>query len=191
MDSQGSDEATDVISYDAEESPPLVGNVGRNFIREKLADHSKKPQQWLEEIRDRGSLKHPECAPLVDLLLHQGISASSSHKAILDQVRPVHCSVENRSPNACTLAFQGIGKMQASTMLLQMISLADSDKIRPLLDRVFPFVGIPELRPIAVAVLSHLQPIPKRNLHMLAEDNDVFWDLPLGVQQQVRFSGRL
>lgn len=76
--------------------------------------------------------------------------------------------------------------VQASTMLLEMISTVDSDKIRPLLDRVFPFVGIPELRPIAVAVLSHLQPIPKRNLYMLAEDNDVFWDLPLAVQQQVR-----
>lgn len=89
MDSQGSDEATDGVSYDPEESPPLVGNVGRSFIREKLADHSKKPQQWLEEIRERGSLKNPECAPLVSLLSHQGISSSVAHKAILDQVRPL------------------------------------------------------------------------------------------------------
>jgi len=87
MDSQGSDEATEAISFDPEESPPLVGNVGRSFIREKLADHIKKPQQWLEEIRERGSLKNPACAPLIALLSHQGIAASTAHKAILDQVR--------------------------------------------------------------------------------------------------------
>lgn len=32
-------------------------------------------------------------------------------------------------------------------------------------------------------MLSILQ--PKSNLHILAEDDDVFWDLPLSVQQQV------
>jgi hypothetical protein len=35
----------------------------------------------------------------------------------------------------------------------------------------------------SLQVLSILQ--PKSNLHILAEDDDVFWDLPLSVQQQV------
>jgi hypothetical protein len=36
----------------------------------------------------------------------------------------------------------------------------------------------------SLQVLSILQ--PKSNLHILAEDDDVFWDLPLSVQRQVR-----
>lgn len=79
--------------------------------------------------------------------------------------------------------------MQATACLLQQIEDVQPDKLRPLLDKVFPFVSVEALRPIVVAVLRILQPVPKSNLHILAEDDDVFWDLPLSVQQQVRSRG--
>jgi hypothetical protein len=66
--------------------PPLVGEVGRQFIREKLADNSKKPQAWLAEIRERGALKNPACAPLMILLQQQGMASSSAHKEIFERV---------------------------------------------------------------------------------------------------------
>lgn len=37
---------------------------------------------------------------------------------------------------------------------------------------------------LSLQVLSILQ--PKSNLHILAEDDDVFWELPIAVQQQVQ-----
>ena len=77
--------------------------------------------------------------------------------------------------------------LQATARLLQQIGDVQPDKLRPLLDKVFPFVSVEALRPIVVKVLSILQPVPKSLLYILAEDDDVFWDLPLSVQQQARF----
>jgi hypothetical protein len=42
-----------------------------------------------------------------------------------------------------------------------------------------------------VGVLSRVQPIPKANLHSLANSGDLFWGLPLAVQRQVRLHARL
>jgi hypothetical protein len=79
---------------------PLVGDVGRSYIREKLADNTKKPQQWLEEIRERGSLKNQTaCGPLLALLKHQGMQPCTAHARMLEQVRihviAVGCCLHN------------------------------------------------------------------------------------------------
>lgn len=85
------DQSTELIDgdlYNFESSQhPLVADVGRSFIREKLADNTKKPQQWLEDIRERGSLKNPACGPLLALLKHQGMQACKAHELMLEQVR--------------------------------------------------------------------------------------------------------
>lgn len=65
---------------------PLVADVGKSFIREKLADNTKKPQQWLEEIRLRGSLKNPACSALLAMLQHQGMQPCTAHACMLEQV---------------------------------------------------------------------------------------------------------
>jgi hypothetical protein len=69
------------------EQQPLVADIGRSFIREKLADNTKKPQQWLEEIRARGSLKNPACGPLMSLLKHQGMQPCTAYARMLEQAR--------------------------------------------------------------------------------------------------------
>jgi hypothetical protein len=182
-----SEELLDCEFYTPTQPPPLVGDVGRSFIREKLADNSKKPQQWLEEIRERGSLKNPACSPLISLLQHQGTQPSSAHRYLLEQVRDRALLATNQLAVPCASpGSRRASSVQATAHLLQRISAVQPDRLRPLLDSVFPFVSIPALRPIVVAVLSHVQPVPKSNLLILAEDDDVFWDLPLSVQQQVR-----
>ena len=85
---QQSNELVDGDLYNLDSSQhPLVADVGRSFIREKLADNTKKPQQWLEDIRARGSLKNPACGPLLALLKHQGMQACTAHAHMLEQVR--------------------------------------------------------------------------------------------------------
>lgn len=74
---------------------PLVADVGRSFIREKLADNTKKPQQWLEDIRARGSLRDPACGPLLALLKHQGMQPSAAHAKMLEEVWAPFSSVMN------------------------------------------------------------------------------------------------
>jgi hypothetical protein len=76
--------------------------------------------------------------------------------------------------------------VQARSELLKRVEAAPPDKLRGLLDVVFPFISIPHLQPIVISVLSRSQPVPKGNLHSLAESGDLFWGLPLSVQRQVR-----
>ena len=80
---------------------------------------------------------------------------------------------------------------QATKTLLEKLRHVDHTRLHALLHSCFHYVGIPQLRPISVAVLSLLQPVPKPYLEQLAEDNDFFWELPLEVQRQVRLSCHL
>ncbi len=55
-----------------------------------------------------------------------------------------------------------------------------------LLDATFQYVGIPKLREVPLAILSQLHPVPASYLKQLAEDQELFKDLPQSVKQQVR-----
>ena len=73
----------------------------------------------------------------------------------------------------------------ASTALLARIGVLDTDKLLDLLEASFPLVGISALRTIPLAILGRLQPVPISYLKQLADDKDLFQDLPRGVQRQV------
>jgi hypothetical protein len=72
---------------DAERPPPLVGVVGSNFISAALSAKGVKPQEALAQVRERGALKNPACAPLMAMLELQGVPASTAHKRLLHDVR--------------------------------------------------------------------------------------------------------
>jgi hypothetical protein len=76
--------------------------------------------------------------------------------------------------------------VQATAALLERVAAAPADALRPLLDEVFPYISVPQLRPVATALLGRLQPLPRAMLRRLGESGDVFWDVPLAVQRQVR-----
>ncbi len=50
----------------------------------------------------------------------------------------------------------------------------------------FSFIGIPDLRAIPLAVLNRLEPVPATFLKQLANDRELFGELPDSVQRQVR-----
>ena len=74
----------------------------------------------------------------------------------------------------------------AKGRLLEAIPKMSPEKLTQLLELSFAYVGLPQLRDIPLAVLGQLQPVPAAFLKQLATDQELFQDLPLNVQQEVR-----
>lgn len=137
------------------DDPPLVGTVGQDFIQSMLA---KNPKDAIDAIQHKASFRNPRCQPLLGLLDQLGLERRESHQYVV--------------------------KM-AMADLLEKIPHLSPDKMVGLLEETFPFIGIPELRAVPLAVLDKLYPIPVNFVKQLAMDNEVFWALPARVQRQI------
>lgn len=74
----------------------------------------------------------------------------------------------------------------AKAQLVARLAVLPTHHLVTALHACFPYVRIPALREIPLAVLARLHPVPAAYLKQLAEDTDLFGELPLNVQQQVR-----
>ncbi|KAK9843275.1 hypothetical protein WJX74_009608 [Apatococcus lobatus] len=143
-------------SGSADPEVPWVGVPGQVFVQRFLS--RMDPKTAVAKIQQQGGLMHPGCGPLLGLLDALGCTRLEAHKGILEA---------------------------ASTALLARIATLDTDKLLDLLEASFPLVGISALRAIPLAILARLQPVPISYLKQLADDKDLFQDLPRGVQRQV------
>lgn len=74
----------------------------------------------------------------------------------------------------------------AKRKLTEMMKTMSPESLQLLLNCSFPYVGVPELRDIPLAVLAQLEPVPPDFLMQLSTDKELFADLPSTVQIQVR-----
>lgn len=75
----------------------------------------------------------------------------------------------------------------AKRKLSDLMKKLGPDALQLLLQYSFPYIGVPELRDIPLAVLGQLQPVPPDFLRQLSTDKELFADLPTSVQIQVTF----
>lgn len=134
---------------------PMLGAEGMELVQNALSSH--RPKDALKIIHERTSL--PAChAPALGLLEHLGVGRPETHAALLGAAR---------------------------LLLLERVKTLSSDKLLDLLGSSFKYLGIPDLRPIALAVLERLRPVPTQYLKQLASDAEMFESLPVSVRQQV------
>ncbi len=74
---------------------------------------------------------------------------------------------------------------EARSALLARVPRLPPEALLALLEASFAFVGIPELRAVPLAVLDSLHPVPATFLKQLSTDQELFHELPRGVQRQV------
>lgn len=134
---------------------PLIGNLGQEYVQTTLSTND--PVTAIADIQTRGAIKDPRCQPLIGLLDQLGLSRSESHQFVVQR---------------------------AVETLLAKIPKIPPERLRHLLDETFPYIGIRELKAIPLAILDCLRPVPATFLKLLAQDKELFWELPLGVQQQ-------
>ena len=136
-------------------SAPLIGNVGQEFVQTVLSTND--PATALTDIQTRAALSDPRCRPLLGLLDQLGLGRAESHRYIVEQ---------------------------ALEVLLSRIPSLPPERLLGLLEETFPYITIPDLRAVPLAVLDRLRPVPATFLKQLASDREIFWELPVGVQRQ-------
>lgn len=139
---------------------PLIGGVGVDFVANTLTTFA--PEEAIREVQAKGALSKDGCLPLLGMLDQMSMSRLEAHRGVLDLAKKV---------------------------LLSRVSQLDKDrdahKLELLLTASFPYLGIPELRQIPLLVMDTMHEVPAQFLKQLAEDTQVFKDLPPQVQQQV------
>ena len=140
----------------ATDCPNLMGNTGKEFVRDSL--EKGNPMEAVPLIQEKAAFKNATCRPLLGFLDQLGVRRKESHEYVLNR---------------------------ALESILRRIPQLSSEKLVGLLDETFPFIGIHQLRSVPLAVLDRLHPIPVTFIKQLAMDNEVFWDLPSRVQRQV------
>jgi hypothetical protein len=158
-DSQFSNQDNDDIDGPvsaATDCPDLVGNTGKEFVRDSL--EKGNPMEAVPLIQEKAAFKNPHCRPLLGFLDQLGVKRKESHEYVLKR---------------------------ALELILKKVPSLSSEKLVGLLEETFPFIGIDQLRSIPLEVLDRLHPIPMTFIKQLAMDNEVFWDLPSRVQRQV------
>jgi len=155
MSNQDNDDIDGPVSA-ATDCPNLVGNIGKEFVHDSL--EKGDPMEALMSIQEKAAFKNPHCRPLLGFLDQLGVRRKESHEYVLNR---------------------------ALELLLNKIPALPSEKLVGLLEDTFPFIGIHQLRAVPLAVLDRLHPIPDYFIKQLANDNEVFWDLPSLVQRQV------
>ena len=140
----------------ATDCPDLVGNTGKEFVRDSL--EKGNPMETVPLIQEKAAFKNPHCRPLLGFLDQLGVRRKESHEYVLNR---------------------------ALESILKKIPTLPTEKLVGLLEETFPFIGIHQLRAVPLAVLDRLHPIPVTFIKQLAMDNEVFWDLPSQVQRQV------
>ena len=155
LSNQDNDDIDGPVSA-ATDCPNLVGNTGKEFVHDSL--EKGDPMEALLLIQEKAAFKNPHCRPLLGFLDQLGVRRKESHEYVLNR---------------------------ALELLLKKIPALPSEKLVGLLEDTFPFIGIHHLRAVPLAVLDRLHPIPDYFIRQLANDNEVFWDLPSQVQRQV------
>lgn len=155
MSNQDNDDIDGPVSA-AIDCPNLIGNTGKEFVRDSL--EKGRPIEAVPLIQEKAAFKNATCRPLLGFLDQLGVRRKESHEYVLNRALE---SILKKIPNLST------------------------DKLVGLLEETFPFIGIHQLRSVPLAVLDRLHPIPVPFMKQLAMDNEVFWDLPSRVQRQV------
>ncbi|CAG9462743.1 unnamed protein product [Pedinophyceae sp. YPF-701] len=141
---------------EAEYDGPLVGAAGSDYVAMMLGGGA--PQRAIQEIQARGSLQDARCEAVLGLLGAVGVPRAE----------------------ACQAAIRA-----ARVELLAAIPNLSQDRLLLLLDASFPYIGIQELRPVPLAALGGLRPVPEAYLRRLAADKELLAELPTTVQRQV------
>ena len=143
---------------------PLVGQEGQDFLLQTL---SKPLKVALPAIRARTSLPASH-APTLALLEHLGVPRAEVYATLLRTARE-----------------KLLARINAADVGGGSSALLGPDRLLDLLAASFQYLGIPELRPVAVAILERLRPVPTQYLKQLAADEQMVESLPVGVRRQV------
>lgn len=132
----------------------------------------------------------PEAGPALELLDMLGVPRVRLYRGLLEDLR-------NQLEGKLSSSYLRLSIMRANVGMADLLCVYDADRIdkcnnaaqlENLLTSSFPYMSIPELKPIPMRVITKLKEIkdlPSQFLQQLIAKPSLLSDLPLQIKQQV------
>eukprot|EP00727_Mastigamoeba_balamuthi_P013052 m51a1_g837 hypothetical protein (609) ;mRNA; f:757173-759182 len=137
-----------------------IGDLGAEYIRENLRS-TTKPKDFIDQFQRDNSLSPdivPDCGHVLKLLELQGVTRRDVHLGVLDSLR---------------------------AQLLEVIPQLPRQRLDWLLESSFPFIRMPEMGDIPMAVLERHPEIPVKFLRNIAANPDIYKTCSMRIKRQL------
>lgn len=139
-----------------------VGIPGGEFLREALTNCSD-PLRAIEEFQEENGILLPSLRPMLPLLDLHGVCRLEFHTSVLDELK-----------ERLLQQIENLGKQEGR-----------EKKLRELLQKSFPVIRVPALRPVVMCILKNMEHVEEKYLKQLVSDKTLYKECDVQVKRQI------
>uniref|UniRef100_A0A131XN05 Putative negative elongation factor b n=1 Tax=Ixodes ricinus TaxID=34613 RepID=A0A131XN05_IXORI len=139
-----------------------VGIPGGEFLREALTNCSD-PLRAIEEFQEENGILLPSLRPMLPLLDLHGVCRLEFHTSVLDELK-----------ERLLQQIENLGKQEGR-----------EKKLRELLQKSFPVIRVPALRPVVMCILKNMEHVDEKYLKQLVSDKTLYKECDVQVKRQI------
>ncbi|XP_049275438.1 negative elongation factor B-like [Rhipicephalus sanguineus] len=137
---------------------------GREALREALTNCTD-PVRAIEEFQEENGILLPSLRPMMPLLDLHGVRRLEFHTSVRDELK--------------------------GRLMQQIESLANQEgrekqkKLEEMLERSFPFIKVPALRPVVMCLLRNMKCVDEKYIKLLVSDKSLYKECDIQVKRQI------
>ncbi|XP_076344697.1 negative elongation factor B isoform X1 [Tachypleus tridentatus] len=141
-----------------------VGIPGKEYLREALTNCSD-PQRAIEEFQVENGILLPSLRPMLPLLDLHGVRRLEFHLSVLEELK-----------EKLLQQIDNLGKQEGREK---------EKKLKELLQKSFPVIKVPTLRPVVMCILKNLDRVEDKYLKQLVADKELYEACDIQVKRQI------
>lgn len=140
------------------------GLTRRDALREALTSCTD-PVRAIEEFQEENGILLPSLRPMLSLLDLHGVPRLAFHTSVREELR-------------------GRLVQQIETMARQE-GREKQKKLDEMLERTFPFIKVPALRPVVMCLLKNMKCVDEKYIKLLVNDKSLYKECDIQVKRQI------
>lgn len=141
-----------------------VGIPGREFLREALTNCSD-PLRAIEEFQEENGILLPSLRPMLPLLDLHGVCRLEFHTSVLEELK-----------ERLLQQIENLGKQEGREK---------EKKLKEMLQKSFPVIKVPALRPVVMCILKNMEHVEEKYLKQLVSDKTLYKECDVQVKRQI------
>lgn len=141
-----------------------VGIPGREFLREALTNCSD-PLRAIEEFQEENGILLPSLRPMLPLLDLHGVCRLEFHTSVLEELK-----------ERLLQQIENLGKQEGREK---------ERKLKELLQKSFPVIKVPALRPVVMCILKNMEHVEEKYLKQLVSNKALYKECDVQVKRQM------
>ncbi|XP_065291869.1 negative elongation factor B [Dermacentor albipictus] len=141
-----------------------VGIPGREFLREALTNCSD-PLRAIEEFQEENGILLPSLRPMLPLLDLHGVCRLEFHTSVLEELK-----------ERLLQQIENLGRQEGREK---------EKKLKEMLQKSFPVIKVPALRPVVMCILKNMEHVEEKYLKQLVSDKTLYKECDVQVKRQI------